>query len=69
MTTHTLHPTKKLCRAINGGVPHCTNVSGNGSPTVLGVMIFVLLLLAPIATRYISPAARPEPRDFTQSSS
>jgi hypothetical protein len=42
-------PTKKLCRAINGGVPHCTNAAGQ-STGILGVAVFALLVLAPIAT-------------------
>jgi len=44
-------PTKKLCHAINGGVPHCTNAAGQSVPSsALGVAVFALLVLAPIAT-------------------
>ena len=44
-------PAKKLCRAINGGVPHCTNAAGQSVPSsALGVAVFALLVLAPIAT-------------------
>ena len=44
-------PTKKLCRTINGGVPHCTNAVGQSVPSsALGVAVFALLVLAPIAT-------------------
>jgi len=41
--------TKKICRVTNGGIPHCTNV-GHGTPSVLGIAVFALLVLAPIAT-------------------
>ena len=41
--------TKKLCRANAGGVPHCTNAAGQSTP-ILGVAVFALLVLAPIAT-------------------
>ncbi len=41
--------TKKLCRVSAGGVAHCTNV-GHSTPSVLGVAVFALLVLAPIAT-------------------
>jgi hypothetical protein len=44
-------PTKRLCHTIPGGVPHCTNAAGQSVPSnVLGVAVFVLLVLAPIAT-------------------
>ena len=42
-------PTKKLCRVIAGGVQHCTNAPGQSTP-ILGVAVFALLVLAPIAT-------------------
>jgi uncharacterized membrane protein len=42
-------PTKKLCRATAGGIQQCINASGHGSPSVLGVAVFVVLVLAPIA--------------------
>jgi HAAS domain-containing protein len=41
--------TKKICRVSASGVPHCTNV-GHSTPSVLGVAVFALLVLAPIAT-------------------
>jgi len=41
--------TKKICRVSAGGVPHCTHV-GHSTPSVLGVAVFALLVLAPIAT-------------------
>ena len=43
-------PTKKVCRALNGGVPHCTNAGQSTAPSILGVAVFALLVLAPIAT-------------------
>jgi hypothetical protein len=42
-------PTKKLCYGIAGGVQHCTNAPGQSTP-ILGVVVFALLVLAPIAT-------------------
>ena len=42
-------PTKKLCYGVVGGAQQCTNVSGQGT-SVLGVVAFILLVLAPIAT-------------------
>ena len=42
-------PAKKLCRVIAGGVEHCTNAGGQ-STSILGVAVFALLVLAPIAT-------------------
>jgi len=54
-------PTKKLCRAIAGGVPHCTNAASHSTP-ILGVVVFALLVLAPIATSvYLARRAAPEP--------
>ena len=44
-------PTKKLCHAFNGGAQHCTNAAGQSTPSSsLGVAVFALLVLAPIAT-------------------
>jgi uncharacterized membrane protein len=40
--------TKKICRVAAGGIPHCTNV-GHSTASVLGVVVFALLVLAPIA--------------------
>jgi hypothetical protein len=42
-------PSKKLCHGIVGGVQHCTNAPGQSTP-ILGVAVFALLVLAPIAT-------------------
>ena len=53
-------PAKKLCRAIDGGVPHCTNAASQSTP-ILGVVVFALLVLAPIATSvYLARRAAPE---------
>lgn len=41
--------TKKICRVTAGGIPQCTSV-GHSAPSVLGVAVFALLVLAPIAT-------------------
>jgi hypothetical protein len=44
-------PTKKLCYGLAGGVPHCTTAPGPSIvPPILGVPLFALLVLAPIAT-------------------
>jgi hypothetical protein len=44
-------PTKKLCRAIAGGSPHCTTAAGHAPVSgIVGVAVFALLVLAPIAT-------------------
>ncbi len=44
-------PTKHLCRGIAGGPQHCTNAAGQSIlPSTLGVAVFALLVLAPIAT-------------------
>ncbi len=44
-------PTKRFCYGIAGGVQHCTNASGQSTPSnILGVAVFALLVLAPIAT-------------------
>lgn len=42
-------PTKKICYGIAGAAPHCTTAPGQSTP-VLGVLVFALLVLAPIAT-------------------
>ena len=42
-------PAKRLCYGIAGGVQHCTNAPGQSTP-ILGVAVFALLVLAPIAT-------------------
>jgi hypothetical protein len=44
-------PTKKICYAIAGGLRHCAEAPGqSGHAGVLGVVGFVVLLLAPVAT-------------------
>ena len=44
-------PSKKICRGFAGGAQHCTTVSGQSIPSsALGVAVFALLVLAPIAT-------------------
>jgi hypothetical protein len=54
-------PTKKLCHGIAGGVPHCTTAASQGTP-ILGVVVFALLVLAPIATAvYLARRAVAEP--------
>ncbi len=54
-------PTKKLCRGIAGGPQHCTAAASQGT-TSLGVVVFVLLVLAPIATSlYLGRRAVAEP--------
>ncbi len=54
-------PTKKLCRGIAGGAQHCTTAASQGTP-ILGVVVFVLLVLAPIATAvYLARRAVAEP--------
>jgi hypothetical protein len=42
-------PRKRICSVVAGGARHCTNAAGAGSH-VLGVVVFALLLLAPIMT-------------------
>lgn len=42
-------PIKKLCRGIPGGPQHCTIAASQSTP-ILGVFVFALLVLAPIAT-------------------
>jgi hypothetical protein len=45
------NPTKQLCYAIAGGAQHCTETPGpNNLPIGLGVAVFAVLVLAPIAT-------------------
>jgi hypothetical protein len=54
-------PTKKLCRGIPGGPQHCAAAASQSTP-ILGVVVFVLLVLAPIATAiYLARRAAPEP--------
>ncbi len=44
-------PTRMRCYGFVGGAHHCTAAIGPGAaPTVLGVAVFALLVLAPIAT-------------------
>ena len=44
-------PTKKTCHVIAGGIQHCTTAAGQSSPSnILGVAVFAVLVLAPIAT-------------------
>ncbi len=44
-------PTKKMCRSFAGGLQHCTTAAGHSTfPSILGVAVFVVLVLAPIAT-------------------
>ena len=44
-------PTKTFCRAIAGGVQHCTPAGGQSTASnTLGVALFAFLVLAPIAT-------------------
>jgi hypothetical protein len=44
-------PTRQICRGFIGGVQRCSAVSGqtNGS-SILGIVVFAVLILAPIAT-------------------
>jgi uncharacterized membrane protein len=52
-------PTKEICRGIAGGVPHCTKAIGQ-SNLLLGVAVFALLVLAPVATSvYLARATKP----------
>ena len=45
------HPNKKLCTGFPGRMPHCTNAPGpSAAADVLGIAVFVVLVLAPIAT-------------------
>jgi hypothetical protein len=44
-------PAKKLCRTFSGVAQRCTNASGHSIPSsAIGVALFALLVLAPIAT-------------------
>jgi hypothetical protein len=44
-------PTKQICYGIAGGARHCTNASGaSTTPSILGIAVFAVLVLAPIAT-------------------
>jgi uncharacterized membrane protein len=44
-------PGKEMCRGFVGGAQHCTSVSGQTIvPGILGIAVFVVLVLAPIAT-------------------
>ena len=44
-------PTKRICSGIAGGVQHRTNAAGPSTASnILGVAVFALLVLAPIAT-------------------
>jgi hypothetical protein len=44
-------PTKRICSRVPSGGQHCTNAAGQSIPSsTLGVVIFALLVLAPIAT-------------------
>jgi hypothetical protein len=42
-------PARMRCYGFVGGVQHCTAANGP-APTILGVVVFALLVLAPIAT-------------------
>jgi hypothetical protein len=45
------HPNKKFCSGFPGRVPHCTNAPGpSAAGDVLGIALFVVLVLAPIAS-------------------
>lgn len=44
-------PTKQLCKGIAGGAQHCVTAPGQSSSSgVLGLALFAILVLAPIAT-------------------
>jgi hypothetical protein len=44
-------PTKHLCRGLVGGAQHCTSAAGpSNMSSILGVAVFAVLVLAPIAT-------------------
>jgi hypothetical protein len=44
-------PTKKTCQVMPGGAQRCTTAPGQSTPSsILGVAVFALLVLAPIAT-------------------
>ena len=43
--------TKKMCRGFAGGIQRCTNVGGpSTSSTILGIAVFAVLVVAPIAS-------------------
>jgi hypothetical protein len=43
--------TQQYCSGFAGGVQHCTNAGGSSTgSTVLGVAVFAILVLAPVAT-------------------
>ena len=43
--------TKHICTSVAGGVRHCSPAGGvSPGPSILGVVVFALLVLAPIAT-------------------
>jgi hypothetical protein len=45
------HPNRKLCTGFPGRIPHCTNAPGpSAAADVLGIAVFVVLVLAPIAS-------------------
>ena len=44
-------PSKKICTVTPGGVPQCTSAAGQSTgASALGIAVFALLVLAPIAT-------------------
>jgi uncharacterized membrane protein len=53
-------PHKKLCSGFPGGAQHCTNAGGSSAASsILGVVLLVFLVLAPIATAiYLAAMAR-----------
>lgn len=42
--------TKQVCYGVAGGAEHCSNAAGQSGPTVLGVVVFAVLVLAPVVT-------------------
>lgn len=45
------HPNRELCSGFPGRVPHCTDAPGpSGAAHILGIALFVVLVLAPIAS-------------------
>jgi hypothetical protein len=45
------HPNKKFCTGFPGRIPHCTNAPGpSAAADALGIALFVVLVLAPIAS-------------------
>ncbi len=54
--------TKRICYGIAGGVPSCATAAGSSiAPAILGVAVFALLVLAPIATSIYLASAQPKP--------